>query len=243
MPRGGRFFIRGRNVTLDEAYAAAHAGLSAGAQVCLEVQDTGEGMPEEMLAHVFEPFYMTKTRGRGTGLGLATVYGIVRQNGGHIEVQSGVGVGTTFHIHFPRCRELPLPPPALEGEARSAGRERILLVEDDDTVRRFALRALSKAGYQVQSASRPAAALELVHAGSVPFDLLLTDVMMPGMTGKDLADRLLAIAPALRVLYMSGYTQDAIAHQGILDPDIQFLAKPFTQENLCQRVREVLERV
>jgi PAS domain S-box-containing protein len=243
MPSGGRLTIETGNLLLDPAVAAGYADLAPGPHVVLTVSDTGEGMTSEVLPHVFEPFFSTKGAGKGTGLGLATVYGIVRQSGGQIAVQSEVSKGTTFKVYFPRSPDA--APPLEQRSERSStapGDERILVVEDDDMVRQLAVRALESAGYAVKSASRPQAVIESVGERPLPFDLLVTDIVMPGMSGKELASQLLACSPGLRVLYISGYTEDAIAHHGELDAGVEFLAKPFSPVELCARVRAVLDR-
>jgi two-component system, cell cycle sensor histidine kinase and response regulator CckA len=209
----------------------------------LSVSDTGEGMTSEVLPHIFEPFFSTKGAGKGTGLGLATVYGIVRQSGGQIAVQSEVSAGTTFKVYFPRSSAAATPLEQRNGASPTApGDERILVVEDDDMVRHLAVRALQSAGYAVKSASRPQAVIESLSEGPLPFDLLVTDIVMPGMGGKELVSHLRVTSPGLRVLYISGYTEDAIAQQGELELGVELLAKPFSPVELCARVRDVLDR-
>jgi PAS domain S-box-containing protein len=241
MPRGGRLTIETSSVQLDARYARHHAEVEPGPYVMIAVSDSGEGMSPEAQAHLFEPFFTTKAAGRGTGLGLATVHGIVKQAGGHIWVYSEAGRGTTFKIYLPlraevpaRARE-PAPPPA------PGGHECVLLVEDDPSARALARRALGGAGYEVLAAANGREALEVVAASPRPPDLVLTDVVMPEMSGKELADALLRARPSLRVLYLSGYTEDTIVHHGILDSTINLLPKPYTPSALLARVREVLD--
>ncbi len=240
MPSGGKLTISTRNVTLDDEYVQRHTGARAGRHVMLAVSDNGAGMDEGVRSHIFEPFFTTKDKSKGTGLGLSTVYGIVKQSGGSIWFYSEPGLGTTFKIYLP----------AAEGEIRTAaqrvparpatGSEAILLVEDADGVRRQARRVLAERGYRVIEAANPAAALAAVEGGG-RIDLLLTDVVMPGMSGRELAERLSSAHPALRVLYMSGYTDEAIVHHGVLLPGTHFLQKPFSADGLAIKVREVLD--
>ncbi len=244
MPGGGKLTIETRNIELDEAYSHGHAGVTPGRYVMLAVSDTGCGMSEEVRAHLFEPFFTTKEQGKGTGLGLATVYGIVKQSGGHIEVYTEVGHGTTFKIYLPRTEQAAFQPVKSHLGLRPALRdaETILLVEDDPGVRALTRSALQTAGYTVLEAANGADALALVgrHPGSI--HLLLADVIMPQMGGRELAQRLAASHPELRVLYLSGYTPDAVVRHGVLEPDAAFLQKPFTVKALTRKVREVLDR-
>jgi PAS domain S-box-containing protein len=230
------------NVTLDEAYAQGHPECLPGDYVMLAVSDTGKGMDAETKAHLFEPFFTTKEIGKGTGLGLATVFGIVKQNQGLISVYSEPGQGTSFKIFLPRAEaEAPADVPAVrEGDLRGA--ETVLLVEDEGQVLSLAQRILQQHGYTVLAARTPEAALKLAeqHAGRI--QLLLTDVVMPGMNGHELQKRLMALQPGLRCLFMSGYTAAVIAHHGVLDEGVQFLQKPFSALSLAERVREVLKQ-
>jgi two-component system cell cycle sensor histidine kinase/response regulator CckA len=242
MPAGGRLTIETANVFLDEAYAASHLEVQPGEHVLLAVSDTGKGMSEEVKAHIFEPFFTTKEVGQGAGLGLATVYGIVKQSGGHIWVYSEENQGTTFKIYLPRARRSAL----LASRSHIAvdvptGREVILLVEDDESVRDLVRRTLQRQGYTVLEASNGQEALQLFthHAG--PIHLLLTDVVMPGLSGKALAEQLAKIQPNLRVLYMSGYTDNVIVQHGELEAGIAFLQKPLSPTALAAKVRQVLD--
>jgi two-component system, cell cycle sensor histidine kinase and response regulator CckA len=241
MPEGGALSIETRNVDLDEAWAAAHPGSGAGPHVMLAVSDTGVGMDPETQRHIFEPFFTTKELGRGTGLGLATVYGIVKQSGGYITVESTSGKGSTFRIYLPRIQEVAPPVEAAVHNAPARGRETILLVEDEDVVRELAREALEEGGYTVLEARHPGEALLVAERQGDGLDLLLTDVVMPHMSGPELAQRLREQRPGLRVLFMSGYTDDATLRRGVLRSEVFFLQKPFTPEVLSQRVRETLD--
>ncbi len=244
MPSGGKLTVETAAVSLDERYAEEHAGVVPGRYVMLAVSDSGVGMTPEARAHVFEPFFTTKAQGKGTGLGLATVYGIVKQAGGHVWVYSEPGVGTTFKCYLPRA--IASASSAAAGSPRRAerapvrGTETVLVVEDDDAVRALAIRALEGAGYRVLASRGGRAALDAARAAP-GLALLLTDVVMPELNGRQLADEVLRIAPGARVLFMSGYTHNAIVHHGVLDEGIEFLAKPFTPSSLVARVREVLD--
>ncbi len=242
MPEGGRLTLRTARVTIDEAYARSHIGVEVGPTVLLEVSDTGTGMTAEVQSHIFEPFFTTKPVGRGTGLGLATVYGILKQSGGHIEVLSEPGRGSTFQIYLPLAEEAETAGLAETPAARHAGgSETVLLVEDEEEVRELAREILTLMGYTILTAREPAEALRisLEHTGII--DLLLTDVIMPGMSGRQLADRLTAERPGLKVVFMSGYTDNAIVHHGVLEPGTAFVQKPFTPESLTRKVRDVLD--
>jgi CheY-like chemotaxis protein len=240
MPTGGRLTIETRGLVLDEAYARGLADVRPGRYAMVAVSDTGVGMPPEVKARVFEPFFTTKGEGKGTGLGLATVYGIVRQSGGHVEVYSEVGVGTTFKVYLPAVATEPAGP-AADPTAVRGGAEAVLLVEDQADVRRLARIVLQAHGYAVAEAVDGPAALALVARDRLRPDLLLTDVVMPGMSGRELADRLRQENPGLRVLFMSGFTDDAVVRHGILQAEVGFLRKPYTPYGLASKVREALD--
>jgi PAS domain S-box-containing protein len=241
LPRGGRLLLETRNVDLNGDYVRGHPDALPGPHVVLNVTDDGLGMDPAVMEHIFEPFFTTKGVGQGTGLGLATVHGIVNQSGGHIWVYSEPGGGTTFKIYLPRVSaEVSAPAPAAARRSEVAATETILLVEDDDAVRRAADRVLRRAGYTVVAVDGGAGALAAMEAHRGAVDLLITDVVMPGMTGPDLAQRLLRDAPGLRVLFVSGYTDEVIARQGLIGPGHHFLEKPFVVDSFLDRVREVL---
>jgi PAS domain S-box-containing protein len=239
MPKGGKITIELRNVELDKIGVAAHPGLQPGDYVEMAVSDTGTGMDAETMSRIFEPFFTTKEAGKGTGLGLATVYGIVQQNNGAIEVQSRVGHGTTFYIYLPRAVDLGKPAP-MKAVGQAGGNETILLVEDDDRVRALVSNMLRKNGYVVLLASAGDQALEIAarHRGRI--HLLLTDVVMPGLNGRILSERLTAVRPDTRVLYMSGYSDDAILRHGVRKAAAHFIQKPFSIDALAHKIRETL---
>jgi two-component system cell cycle sensor histidine kinase/response regulator CckA len=244
MPDGGTLVIETRNVHLDEDFARTHATVQAGPHVLLAVSDTGSGMDEDVLAHIFEPFFTTKEVGKGTGLGLATCYGIVKQNRGSIWVDSEPRVGTTFRIYLPRADAAPVQPAdATDAPAvlKSEGHETVMLVEDEALVRNLAADALRRHGYQVLSASTGLEALDLAGQALHSIDVLVTDVVMPQMGGEQLARRLLAERPALKVLFISGYTDLAVLQHGSLLAGTALLQKPFTPGQLVQRVRQLLD--
>lgn len=242
MPHGGTLTIETATVELSEEYARAHSDATAGQYTLLAVSDTGSGISPEIIAHLFEPFFTTKERGRGTGLGLATVHGIVKQSQGHIGVCSELGRGTTFKLYFPVCdqepaRELaeaPAPPP------QNCGSETILLVEDEEALRTLAAKVLRSNLYEVLEAENGESALALGMSCPGSIDLLITDIVMPGMSGQEVARQVATTHPWIKVLYMSGYAEDSIVHHGVLDPGTELLEKPFTPEVLERRVRGLL---
>jgi two-component system cell cycle sensor histidine kinase/response regulator CckA len=240
MPTGGKLTIETANVELDAADAAEHAEMQPGAYVLLCVTDSGCGMDADARAHIFEPFFTTKEPGRGTGLGLSTVYGIVKQSGGHISVDSEPGKGTTFRIYLPRVEDAATTPTPSVDAARH-GSESVLLVEDEPQVRELAREILSANGYVVIDAGSPQGALERVQSGP-RIDLILADVVMPGMSGPELVKRLQASYPSAHVVFMSGYTNDAIVHHGALGGTAAFIQKPFTPNTLLRKLREVLDK-
>ncbi|MHB8066877.1 MAG: ATP-binding protein [Desulfobaccales bacterium] len=244
MPQGGKLTIETADVFLDEAYAQNHVEVIPGPYVMMAVTDNGVGMDADKLARIFEPFFTTKESGKGTGLGLAMVYGIVKQSGGHIWVYSEPGRGTTFKLYFPRVAEgqAPATPrPTRELLKAPGGWETILLVEDDDALRTLMSKALQRYGYQVWEAANGEEALTICEKNNGPIHLLLTDVVMPQMGGGELATRVAQLRPEIKVLFMSGYTTNAIVHHGVLDEGINFVQKPVKVLSLLQRVREILE--
>ena len=243
MPRGGRLTIDTANVELDETFVREHPGAATGPHLRLAVSDDGVGMSAEIQARIFEPFFTTKDKGRGTGLGLSMVYGIVKQHGGYIDVRSEEGRGTTFEIYLPCAGVLgdARPEQGPERAIEARGSETILLVEDEGDVRELAREILEMGGYTVLEAGRGDEALRLCLDAAKPIDLLLTDVVMPQMSGPELARRILELRPGTKVVYMSGYTDDALGHHGVLDPDIVLLPKPFTPESLMQHLRLALD--
>ncbi len=242
MPRGGTLTIETANVALDDAYVADQPVVAAGDYAMIAISDTGTGMDAATRARVFEPFFTTKQRGKGTGLGLATVYGIVKQSGGYIWVYSELGVGTTFKVYLPRVVG-PVEPlvtaPAVTGPLR--GSETILVVEDQEEVRTLIRKILEARGYGVLTAEDGPAALQAAALHPGPIHLLLSDVVMPGMSGREVSLLLTTTRTTMRTLYMSGYTDESIVRHGMLEEGVQFLQKPFTAEGLARRVREVLE--
>jgi len=243
MPGGGKIVIETANVDLDEGYCALHPYVKPGRFVMLAVSDTGKGMSKEVKAHLFEPFFTTKERGRGTGLGLATTYGVVKQAGGSIEVYSEVGIGTTFKIYLPRVEEEASQlvkddrPQDMRG-----GSETVLHVEDEDIVRNLCVQILERLGYKVLQAQNGTEAIALAQGYGDRIDLLLTDVVMPGMNGAELARQLVLHHPEMKVLFTSGYTDNAITHHGVLDEGVSFIEKPYTPSALARKVRGVLDK-
>ncbi len=244
MPRGGAVTIETANVSLDGAYVANQPLVAAGDYVMIALSDTGTGMDAETQARVFEPFFTTKARGKGTGLGLATVYGIVKQSGGYIWVYSELGIGTTFKVYLPRVAggevaeprgAVPVTTPTLHGS------ETILVVEDQEEVRTLIRKILEARGYHVLTAANGGAALETAAAHAGPIHLLLSDVVMPGMSGREVSRLLSPTRLSMRTLYVSGYTDESIVQHGVLEAGVEFLQKPFTAEGLLRRVREVLD--
>ncbi|MBE0556359.1 MAG: response regulator, partial [Proteobacteria bacterium] len=240
MPDGGKLTIETENCRLDAAYCLKHLGFKPGQYVFLGVSDDGMGMDRETQSHLFEPFFTTKEVGKGTGLGLATVYGMVKQNGGFIICYSEPGRGTTFKIYIPRVSG--------EGETAEEPREapvahgagRILLVEDDEMVREITKDILEEIGYTVLTVDTPKEAVALCENKETRVDLLLTDVVMPEMSGKELGKRIAAIRPGIKVLFMSGYTSDVIAHRGVLEKGVHFIQKPFRLKDLARKIHELI---
>ena len=237
----GRVTIETDNAVFDEDYCAVHAGSVPGEYVLLVVSDSGCGMDHETVAHLFEPFFTTKETGKGTGLGLAMIYGIVKQNNGFINVYSEQGRGTTFKIYLPRLSQASdAPVETAVAKRMDAGSETVLLVEDEPMILQMVSLMLQRLGYKVLPAASPGEAIRLAedHAGTI--HLLMTDVIMPEMNGRDLAGKLLSLYPGLKRLFMSGYTANVIAHHGVLDEGVHFIQKPFSRNELAGKVREVL---
>ncbi len=243
MPTGGKLTIQTSDVELDEDYARAHLGVTAGPHVMVAVSDTGVGMNRDTVARAFEPFFTTKERGKGTGLGLSTVFGIVQQSGGHIWLYSEPGHGTTFKVYLPRTDAVSNSPSSRPRPLESvSGSETILLVEDDDQVRAVVKGILRRQGYTVIEAPSAGEALLANEQHRDPIQLLLSDVVLPRMSGPDLADRIRLSRPEVKVLFMSGYTDEAITRHGLLGSGVPFVQKPITPDLLARRVREVLGR-
>jgi len=243
MPGGGRLVIETANVELDAAYGRGHIGVKEGEYVMLAVSDTGKGIPPEVRSRLFEPFFTTKERGKGTGLGLSTVYGIVKQSGGEIRVYSELDKGTTFKIYLPRVTDADSQPAqAAEPSPVERGEETLLLAEDEPGVRALARDVLRQHGYQVLEALDVPDALRICREHPERIHLLLTDVVMPVMSGRELAERVAQIRPEIKVLYMSGYTDNIVVSHGVTSIDKEFLQKPFTPRSLARKVRETLDR-
>ncbi len=242
MPDGGTLIIETANVKLDEDYCARHAETRPGAFVMMAVSDTGCGMTDEVKKHVFEPFFTTKPTGRGTGLGLATIYGAIKQAGGSVDIYSELGRGTSVKVYLPRVEQPPVGQVlGTHSPQLPKGKETVLLVEDEEIVRHTTMRFLKRLGYQVIVAANGAEALEIALGIDAPIDLLLTDVVMPGMNGRQLAERLTPTRPNMKVLYTSGYTEDAIAHHGVIDEGLHFVGKPCPPQKLAQTIRSLLD--
>ncbi len=241
MPEGGIITMETANTVLTEEYARTHIDARPGEYVMLAVSDTGCGMPPDVREHIFEPFFTTKEKGKGTGLGLATVYGTVKQNGGHIYVYSEEGKGTTFRIYLPRVREVLKPEASEPSRGLQGGKETVLLVEDEKEVRELAATLLSELGYTVLEAEDGRYALEMCSRYHGKIDLLITDVVMPGISGSDLSKEIKRCNPGVKVLFMSGYTENAIVRRGVLKDGINYIQKPFSSEGLAQAVRRVLD--
>lgn len=241
MPQGGKIAIRTANVVIDEAYSRQHPYLTPGPYVMLTVSDTGIGMDGATRARIFEPFFSTKTDGKGTGLGLSTVFGIVKQSAGAINVYSEPGHGTKFKVYFPRCEAVPIELPTEEATPLRGGSETILLVDDAAPLRGLTRLLLEGCGYTVLDCGDPADAIHIASRHKGPLPLLITDVVMPGFSGRVLAERLTAARPDLRVLYTSGYADDEVAQHGMVGAACSFLEKPFSRDALMRKVREILD--
>jgi CheY-like chemotaxis protein/anti-sigma regulatory factor (Ser/Thr protein kinase) len=245
MPDGGKVTIEATNTYADEQYCRVNPELAPGQYVQICVSDTGVGMPPDVLSHAFEPFFTTKELGQGTGLGLSQVYGFVKQSGGHLKIYSEVGQGTTVKIYLPRySRNVDEQKQDTQADAPGRGElgEVILVVEDDDDLRAYLCGVLRGLGYEIMTAANAASALPMLEKQSLRIDLLLTDVVMPGMNGRELGRRAQQIRPKLRVLYMTGYSRNAVVHHGRLEEGMQLLQKPITQTHLAARVRDLLDQ-
>jgi CheY-like chemotaxis protein len=243
MTEGGKITIETANIVLDQTYCRSHAEVKPGRYVMLAVSDTGCGMDELTKTHIFEPFFTTKELGKGTGLGLAMVYGFIKQSGGHINVYSEPGLGSSFKMYLPEVEATSTPwASSSETENMPQGDETILLAEDDSAVRSLTRRVLQSCGYTVLEAAHGVKGLRLAEQHPGTIHLLVTDVVMPEMCGRQLADRVQALKPGIKVLCLSGYTADAVVHHGVLESEIAFLQKPFTPGTLARKVREVLDQ-
>jgi PAS domain S-box-containing protein len=241
MPEGGKIIIQTANVTLDGSLRREHTFIHPGAYVMLSVTDTGTGMDKETQSRVFEPFFTTKEKGKGTGLGLSTVYGIVKQSGGYIFSSSEIGRGTTFTIYLPQVEDATdSTGPVKVAKVETGGSETVLLVEDEESVRQLVRETLEAKGYKVMEAENGEAGLQIAETHKGPIHMVITDVVMPGISGRELVKRVMQLRPETKVLYLSGYTEDAIVHKGVLDRGTAFLQKPFTLQTLSRKVREVL---
>jgi len=240
MPEGGKLTVQSSDVTVRQNFRE-HRLIQPGRYAVISVADTGLGMDKETQSRIFEPFFTTKEKGKGTGLGLSTVYGIVKQSNGYVFVQSEVGAGTTFYVYLPRVEESAEElSPVKAPQKEAGGCETVLLVEDEDSVRELVRVTLASRGYKVLEAENGECGLHLAEDFTGHIDILITDVVMPGMGGRELAKKLLSLRPGISVLYLSGYTEDAVITQGTLGPSNAFLQKPFTLQNLAKKVREVL---
>jgi PAS domain S-box-containing protein len=241
MPQGGKLTIEGANIFVDEIYHRKNPDIAPGQYVLVSVSDTGEGMPPETVAHAFEPFFTTKELGRGTGLGLSQVYGFVKQSGGNVKIYSEVGQGTTVKMYFPRYFGKGIEQEEVD-EGLDSGAETILVVEDDEDLRVYLSDILRSLDYRLMVAVDGNKALEMISSEQQRIDLLLTDIVMPGMSGRQLADEARRLLPDLKVLYMTGYSRNAVVHQGRLDEGVDLLQKPVSQAELAHRIRMVLDR-
>jgi CheY-like chemotaxis protein len=242
MPHGGTIIIEINDIIVDKTHASSSQDIPPGEYVAMSFIDTGSGMAAKIKEHIFEPFFTTKERGKGTGLGLATVYGIVRQHGGYINVNSEVGMGTTFKIYLPRVDGIPenLVTSKVIQKFKE-GNETVVIAEDNEGVRELTSDILTKSGYCVLTASNTDDLLQTIQDYNGSIDLLLTDVIMPGLNGRELYDRLKDSYPSLKVIFMSGYTDDVIAHHGILEEGVDFIQKPFSVNILTDKLRKVLD--
>jgi two-component system, cell cycle sensor histidine kinase and response regulator CckA len=241
MPKGGVLTIETANVHLDHHYAGRHIAVKPGAYILLAVSDTGAGMDPATQARLFEPFFTTKASGKGTGLGLSTVFGIVKQSGGSVEVYSEPGRGTSVKVYLPRIDQAATLDDPSKKKKATRGSETILLVEDDEMVRTLVRETLLREGYKILDAPGPLEAKKMSEQFKAQIQLMITDVVMPKISGRDLAEQLSKRRPDMKVLYMSGYTDNAVLNSGILEKEVAFIQKPFTPLALTEKVREVLE--
>jgi len=241
MPQGGTLTIETKNVTLDQAYCQSHPGARPGEFVLMTVSDSGTGMDEKTKTHVFEPFFTTKAVGKGTGLGLAMVFGITKQSGGYVDVESELWRGTTFSVYLPHTTDVPVESSQHMPMTSPMGQETLLLVEDDAPVRALAQRILQSCGYNVLAATDGQDAIRISEDYRGAIDLLVTDVVMPHLSGGKLAEKIVELRPSVKVLYLSGYTDDSVVRHGVNQAEFAFLQKPFTALSLAQKVREVLD--
>ena len=236
MPNGGKVTLEASNVYVDEAYAAQHSDIKPGQYCVLSLVDTGIGMSEDVMSHVFEPFYTTKAPGHGTGLGLSQVYGFVKQSGGHVHIQSELGQGTSITMYFPRAYKSAEGRPSIAAPSVKMGNgQTLMVVEDDPDVREFVSETLRDLKYNVVALTSPEAALTHIKSAA-PVDAILTDVVMPGTNGRELADAVSLLSPTIKIVFMTGYSRDAIVHHGRLDPGVLLLQKPFSREELSSRI-------
>jgi CheY-like chemotaxis protein len=243
MPGGGKITIETGNAFLDEVYCERFEELTPGQYVLISVTDAGIGMPAEVIERAFDPFFTTKEPGLGTGLGLSQAYGFVKQSGGHIQIYSEIGVGTTVKMYLPRSFASGVEDAkSASNEIPQGNGESILIVEDDDGVRNYLFELLTELKYSVKTANGGEAALVTIDDADQKIDLLLTDVVMPGMNGRQLADLAAARRPNLRILYMTGYSRNAIVHQGRLDQGVSLIQKPVSEQGLAMRVRSMLDQ-
>jgi CheY-like chemotaxis protein len=243
MPHGGKLIIETGNAELNESYIRTHPHVKPGSYVMLSVTDTGSGMTPEVQQHIFEPFFTTKEKGKGTGLGLSIIHGIVKQSGGEIRVYSEPGKGSTFKIYLPRVfEEVDSWKRPSTGSAMPRGNETVLVVEDEKPVQKMVRGILTRLGYSVLEAGEGQEALELCGSHTAPIHLMVTDVVMPGMAGPDLARAVKILRPETKIVFMSGYTENSMLQHELIEPDANFLQKPFTPEEFAQRIRDVLDR-
>jgi two-component system cell cycle sensor histidine kinase/response regulator CckA len=242
MPGGGKLILATANVDIDADYAASRVGLATGKYASLKIGDTGTGMPQSVIDRAFEPFFTTKTNGEGTGLGLATVYGIITQLGGYVQIYSEPGLGTTFTILLPQTDQPTREAAAAPSFSRAGAGETIIVAEDEAAMREVTKRILTRNGYQVITAVNGLDAIQVAasHPGGV--DVLLTDVIMPQMLGKEAAERIRAFCPAIKVLFMSGYTQGILDSQGVVETGVNLIEKPFTEASLLAKLGEIISR-